>query len=105
MAWDLEVVADLTDRSSEAAFALCALLGEKESPTQGDVGVVDHDQDLDDAMDQLPWDEYLEDFPSDLFQIWTGVMEGKRKLEMRTILEHVPKFQLLPARAPRTIID
>ena len=53
-----------------------------------------------DGEDGLPWDEQLAKLPSDLRVIWGRAQQLERRLELKTVLDEVPIFDILPRRPP-----
>jgi hypothetical protein len=93
---------DLCDKSSDAAFALCALLaqymGSPGLPQQAEEDA--NEEDDQESPSRLEWDEQLAPLPGELSLIWQGVKGSARKLDLRQLLETVPKFMDLPNQAP-----
>ena len=110
MAKEVEILElDLPDRASEVAYNLCAILCDPnwpypEQPAPGDPAGVAQKEEEDAKAEAeiagLEWDEQTEELPKELKFIYDQVLAGKRKLELRSVLECLPKFSELPARAP-----
>ena len=104
--WDVEVgLLDLPDRGAEAAFALCARLSEGRGgvPSQEPVtreGREAEEEEDEEAAARFDWDEPLYELPSDLQALWEGVRSHARKLDLRSVLEAVPKYNVIPLKAP-----
>ena len=92
---------DLSDRSSEAAFAICSALATAGSAAERDAPRHAQPEDEDEEpVNRLPWDEQQQALPGELAIIWQGVKAGSRRLDLKSILERLPKFEGLPHRAP-----
>ena len=114
MWFEVEVVGlDLTDRSSEAAFALCQCLCQFGPPGADWVGAgpagaqaatapgpPPQQEDDEEPETKLSWDEEPVELPPELQVIWSGVKAQTRKLDLKTILDTLPKFNNLPSKAP-----
>ena len=86
----------LSDRASEAAFAMATNITSTEAHTRpAEEEVVDKDSEL----ERLPWDAPEVPLPKTLSFILKGVLEGKRRLEVRSVLEPVADYSEIP-RAP-----
>ena len=46
------------------------------------------------------WDEPEEPLLAELAFLWQGVVQGERKLDLKKILDVVPRFEQLPQQAP-----
>ena len=104
--WDVEVgLLDLPDRGAEAAFALCARLSEgrggvlSQEPVTRE-GREAEEEEEENAAARFEWDEPLYELPSDLQALWEGVRSHARKLDLRSVLEAVPKYNVIPLKAP-----
>ena len=108
MAKEVEVIGlELGDRASEVAYALCSLLVNDPVqdvppvPYSGFAEGTAHREEADPAeVTGLDWDEVTEDLPPELTFIWREVAAGKRKLDLRSLLEVLPRFGQLPVKAP-----
>ena len=110
MAKEVEILElDLPDRASEVAYNLCAILCDPnwpypEQPAPGDPAGAAQKEEEDAKAEAeiagLEWDEQTEELPKELKFIYDQVLAGKRKLELRSVLECLPKFSELPTRAP-----
>ena len=47
----------------------------------------------------LPWDTPQAELPVELAFIWAGVCGGQRKLDLKTVLDNVPRYVELPQAA------
>ena len=106
MALEVEIQGiDLGDRASEVAYHLCSLVTAPEgSPAEyqeGSPGTAQQEAPApEEESEGLEWDEPTVSLPRELEYIWSQVALGKRKLELRSVLEDLPKFTSLPTRAP-----
>jgi hypothetical protein len=93
--WDVEIAAlDLDELASAAAFRLSEAFGEMDEDWSPEhLNEEDEEEDV-----RLLWDERPVDLPKELAFIWKGVLAGDRKLEMRTLLDHIPRFSGLPVK-------
>jgi hypothetical protein len=96
-------VLELSDRASDAAFALSGVLsgtaaerGAREEPAPAPGGP-ETPEDV-----QMEWDEPSLPLPQELLALWSGVQAGSRKLNLAQLLDNLPKFADLPIRPPRT---
>ena len=108
MAKEVEInVLHLSDRASEAAYQLCAILCDTQWPyeegvtsPEGTAPEAAKAKEETEDLAGLDWDEPSEELPKELLFIWEQVTQGKRKLELRQLLEGFPKFTGLPSKAP-----
>ena len=109
---------DLNDRVSDAAFALLNVFQGFVAPYSSQV-VNNHDSRSGDPGSnpaagmffaapteeseedlQVAWDVPKVALPPELGFIWTGTVAGQRRLDLKTVLDQVPRFAELPAQAP-----
>ena len=60
----------------------------------------DEGEELDHEPVVLDWDESETKCPEELAYIWKGVLAGERRLDLKTILAKIPRFDGLPSRPP-----
>ena len=48
----------------------------------------------------LSWDEPRQSLPQELAYIWHGVVQGERRLDLKSVLGPLPKYKELPEQAP-----
>ena len=89
---------DLSDRSSEAAFALCSLLAGQEEGADADAPEETEENPQLEA--RLAWDTEEQPLPHELRIIWQGLKAGTRRLELKTVLDSIPRFEEVPVKAP-----
>ena len=101
---DVEVAGlDLTDRSSEAAFALASVIQgdqEREKTPQEELaaGAATGQAEEETAFE---WEEEPEELASDLQVLWKKYSgAGGTKFDIRAFLDQVPTFSQLPQKAP-----
>ena len=105
MLWDIDLNVDLSDRAAEAAFALVENLhgkNEQRTPGKDDMTMLmdtDGGQQAEEATAAMVWDEPEEHLPPELNFLWSGVQDGKRKLDLRALKENVPGFKEVPRKA------
>jgi hypothetical protein len=103
---------DLNDRSSEAAFALAAII-QGETPevvpqsvqagkAQGAKQGAEAQEEEEDEEVEFDWEESLEELPVDLRCLYKkfSACAGNQKFDIKQFLENIPKYDVLPARAP-----
>jgi hypothetical protein len=99
--WDLDLpLVDLQDRVAEAGFALVGLLTDPDegAPHQQTAETMEEDENTEGEC-SFPWDEEVRPLPKEFGELWRRAASGRR-LELRTVLQEVPKFSVLPDRAP-----
>ena len=95
--WNVEVAElTLSDPAAEAAFRLASVCGQADWSMDEDEGEEVEERDL----VVLDWDEAETKCPEELAFIWKGVLAGERKLDLKTILAKIPRFEGLPSRPP-----
>ena len=99
--WGIEIPSfQMTDKQSEAAFALCQAYAEwGEDPWPQVREPADEGEDRA-GIAGLPWDEKESEMAPELAFIWNEVKNGRRKLELRVVLEGLPRFKGLPLKPP-----
>jgi hypothetical protein len=106
MVLDVEVAGlDLTDRSSEAAFALASVIqGDQEEKTPQEEHAAGAAQATGQAAEEetaFEWEEEPEELANDLQVLWKKYSgAGGTKFDIRAFLEQVPTFSQLPQKAP-----
>ena len=103
MFWSVEVdELNLRDRAAEAAFGLVAALnGEdwQEGPSPED-----HQRDEESAL-VMDWDEPVHELPPELAFIFEKVSKGERKLDLKELLDDLPRLGVCQPRHPRTTTE
>ena len=90
---------DLSDRASEAAFALSSLISQPDQWLAHPSWAPEHSQLDEDRIDAMDWDEPWEPLFAELAFIWQRVMQSERKLDLKNILDVIPRFEKLPQQA------
>ena len=93
--FDVEVPQlELSAEAGEAAYAFCRQVC---GPDNEDTTM---EEDESPPKVTLEWDEPIVQLPPDLLAIWKGALDGERKLDLPLVLQRVPKYDGVPARAP-----
>ena len=90
---------NLTDRAAEAAFGLAHVFGQDPNSSPEEPQTEPQEEDVGQST-FLSWDEPLEPLPPDFQLIWQGVRAGTRRLDLRSLLQNVPRYTGLPEQAP-----
>ena len=97
----------LSDRASEAAFALSSLISQPEQWQEAPFAAPTHshhakeeEETPEDSIDAMDWDEPEEPLPAELAFLWKGVVQGEIKLDLKKISDVKPRFEQLPQQAP-----
>ena len=104
----------LTERSSEAAFALCQCICQLGAPSADWVGVGPSGElaatalgppppeDEDEQETKLSWDEEPVELPPEQQVIWSGYRAQARILDLKSIVDTLPKLKICQAKPQRT---
>ena len=94
--WNVEITElTLSDPAVEAAFRLASVCGQAEWSMDEDEG-----EELDHEPVVLDWDEAETKCLEERAYIWKGVLAGEHRLDLKTILAKIPRFDSLPSRPP-----
>ena len=85
---------DLTEKAAEASFVLAQRYAEGNAP--GVAGAPEREDE--EAGAAYPWDEPEVDLPHDLKTLWDRAVTGTKRLDLRAVLEQVPRWSEIPQK-------
>ena len=100
LAWGVEIPdLALSDRASQAAFLFMEAVQGVGEPYSDNRGANDGEEDPQQDPMKLDWEEDVVELPRELSYLWNKAKAGER-LELREVLQEVPKMRELPRQAP-----
>ena len=95
--WGLEVpMADLPDKAAEGAFLLATKYAQETGEAEG-AGAAEEGP-AEGGGAHYPWDEQEVELPQDLSNLWYRAVTGAKKLDLRSLLEQVPRWSGIPSK-------
>ena len=104
---------DLSDRVADVAFSLAQVFsspvgsaedwypgGFGSTPAGGTFLPSDTAEPSEEDEVQISWDEPQQDLPLELAYLWANTVNGERRLDLKSVLNQVPRFKQLPRQAP-----
>ena len=100
--WSLDVSQlSLPERGSDAAFQLAQLYAHEEQGMDIDTqnpNLPGESEDDVEAKMTFPWEEPEVPLPKELLTLWERSAQGLRRLDLKSLLETLPRWQQLPGR-------
>jgi hypothetical protein len=99
LVWDVDLKdANLPEQHATAAFTLSGVCGRRSWAEQMEEG--EEEEEEVEEVTSFPWEAPLQRTPADLATIWRRFGSGQDHLDVRGMLENVPRYSCIPLKPP-----